>query len=100
MIESSLTLYSIHETLLNLVEDDDSQGQKYAHENETIYQPSPADKLSGTEEAIFKRLDNRGYRVETHESVYGNSKKEFAASRTQRIYDRGRVHPKLDEERE
>ena len=46
MIERRLTLYRIHETLLYLVEDDDSKGQKDAHENKTVYQPSPADKLS------------------------------------------------------
>ena len=80
MIESSLTLYRIHETLLNLVEDDDSQSQKDAHENKTVYQPPPADKLSGTEESILKSLDYRGHRVEAHESVHGHSKEEFASS--------------------
>lgn len=32
--------------------------------------------------------------------MYGNSKEEFAASRAQRIDDRGGVHPERDEERE
>ena len=98
MIESSLTLYRIHETLLDLVEDDDSQCQKYAHENETIYKPSPADKLSGTEESIFKRLDNRGYRVEAHKGMDRNTQEKLAPGLAEWINDRGRIHPERNKE--
>ena len=97
MIESSLTLYRIHETLLYLVENNNANSEKNDHENKTINEPSPADKLSGAEKTILERLDDRSYRIETHEFMDRDSEICHTLRLAQRIDDRSSVHPKLNQ---
>lgn len=93
-------LHRIHETLLHFVEDDDTDTQQQAHEDETINQPPPADKGAAAQESVLEGLDNRGHRVQAHESMDGNPHETHASGLAQRIDDRGRIHPELDQETE
>ena len=86
-------LHRIHETLLYLVEDDDTEGQKNTHEDETVYEPAPADEFPCAEEPVFECFKYRGYWIETHELVYRDAKELHAFGLAQRINDRRGVHP-------
>ena len=55
-----IRLYSIHETLLDLVEDHYAEGEEYPYDHEAVYEPAPADELACAEEAVFEGLEDRG----------------------------------------
>ena len=93
-------LNSIHETLLYLVEDDDAQGQKNPHEDETVDQPAPTDEFAGAEETVFEGLQNWRYWIQTHDFMDGEPKELHAFGLAERIYYRSSVHPELDQETE
>ena len=95
-----IQLHRIHETLLHLVEDDDTAAQKQAHENETIDQPPPSDKCAAPKESVLEGLDDWSHRIQAHESMDRNSHETHASSLAQRIDDWCRIHPKLDQEAE
>ena len=87
------TLYRIHETLLDFVEDNDAEAQEEGHEDETIDHPAPADEFAAAEETVFEGFNNGRDRVEAHEGVDGDAEEAHAAGLAERIDDRGGVHP-------
>lgn len=93
-------LHRIHEALLDLVEDDDAEGEEEGHEGEAVGEPAPADELAGGEEAVFEGLDDRGDGVKVHEEVDVEAGDDLALHEAERVDDRGGVHPELYDEGE
>ena len=55
---------------------------------------------TGAQEAIFESLQNRRHGVQAHELVHRNAQELHALGLGERVYDRGGVHPELDQEGE
>ena len=86
-------LYSIHKTLLYLVENHNAKGKKNNHKHKTVYQPPPAYEVTTAEESVLEGFNNRGYRVEAHELVYRDTQPEHTLCLAQRVNNRSSVHP-------
>ena len=94
------SLHRIHETLLHLVEDHDTHGHDDNHEHETIDEPTPAHELAGSEETVFEGLQDGGDGIQAHELMDRDAQELHALGLAERVHDRGRVHPELDQEGE
>lgn len=93
-------LNRIQEVFLDFVEDDDAEGHDGEHETEAVGKPSPADELSGAEEAVFEGFQNGGDGVEAHQGMERNAGDVLALRLAERVNDRGGVHPELHNEGE
>ena len=93
-------LNCIHETLLDLVEDDDAEAEEDNHEDCAVGEPAPADELASTEERELDGLDDRRHGVERHDGIKVEARNSLADHGRERIDDRGRVHPELHDEGE
>lgn len=93
-------LHCIHKALLDLVEDDDAEGQENPHEHKAVDQPAPADELASSKEPVLKGLKYRSDGVETHQFMDWDTHKEHALGLAEWINYRRAVHPELDQEAE
>ena len=93
-------LNGIHETLLDLVEDHDAEGEDEGHDDEAVDDPAPADEIAAAEEAVFEGFDDGGDGVEAHEGVDRDAEEAHAAGLAERIDNRGGIHPELDQKTE
>ena len=87
-------LNSVHERALHLVEDNDAPEHEDAHEGEAIAEGAPRE-IALTKGGIFEGLDDRGHGVQHDDGVQG-----LVSDHTDRIDNRGSIHPELDDERE
>ena len=93
-------LHRIHKTLLDFVENHNTQPQKNYHKCKTVGEPAPADEGSGTKETVLESLDDGGHGVEEHNGVEIHSCHYLAFHLGEGIDDRRGVHPQLHDEGE
>ena len=93
-------LHRIHKTLLHLVEYHDAEGHYDDHKHEAVQQPAPAHELAGTEETVLEGFQNGRHGVQAHQFVHGNAEELHTLGLGERVHDRSRVHPELDQEGE
>ena len=92
--------HGVHEGLLDLVEDDDAEGEEDEHEDEAVGEPAPTDEVAGTEEAVLEGLDDAGDGIERHDGVEVDAGHDLVLHLAEGIDDRGGVHPELHDEGE
>lgn len=93
----TLELHRIHETFLNLIENNNTGRKQKAHEHETVNKPTPTNKFTGTQETVLEGFKDGRDRVQTHQFMHRYASPLHSFSLAQRIDDRGGIHPKLNQ---
>ena len=63
------------------------------YEDETVYEPAPADEFPCAEEPVFECFKYRSYWIEAHELMYRDAEVLHAFGLAQRINYRRGIHP-------